>query len=130
MKRNLHALGSRKEEEAAVYLEQRGYRILCRNYRCRTGEIDLVAAEGGTLCFIEVKYRSSDAMGSPGEGIDARKRGRIRTCAMSYLHENHLPEETSCRFDVVLMTGNRTELIRKHSDEDCGEQPLYGGDVS
>ena len=109
---NHREIGSRKEEEAARFLERKGYRILERNYRSRHGEIDLIALDGEVLCFIEVKYRGSHAAGSSGEGITPRKRGRIRSCAAAYLYDQRLGEDTPCRFDAVLMDGAYLRLVK------------------
>ena len=109
---NRREVGTRKEEEAARFLEENGYRILVRNYRTKHGEIDLITEERGVLCFVEVKYRSTFSAGSPGEGITPQKRARIRSCARVYLYENGLPEETPCRFDAVLMAGQDITLLR------------------
>ena len=62
---NKRALGSEKERAAAVFLEQQGYRILQMNYRCRIGEVDLVARHGEYLVFVEVKYRKTDPLSLP-----------------------------------------------------------------
>ena len=102
---NRRAVGSRFEEMAADYLEAQGLAILTRNYRCRLGEIDLVAREGETLVFIEVKYRRGNACGAPEEAVHTAKQQRIRRVAQWYLMDQQLPVETCCRFDVVAVDG-------------------------
>ena len=93
------------EEAAADHLIRIGYRILARNFRCETGEIDLVAADGGTLCFIEVKTRSSGEQGTPEEAVTPAKRSHLRRTARAYL-AGLGREPASCRFDVVaVLTG-------------------------
>ena len=87
---NKRQLGSRYEEKAAACLEQRGWRILERNYRCRQGEVDLICRDGGYLVFVEVKYRSDDRFGAPAEAVDGRKQARIRGAAAYYLY-SHSP---------------------------------------
>lgn len=104
--------GSRWEAQAALFLEQAGYQILERNFRCRQGEIDLVAREGRYLVFVEVKYRRSLAWGSPQEAVNPEKQGRIRRTALYYLYSHGYGEEMPCRFDVVAVTGEKMELIR------------------
>lgn len=94
------ALGARGEDLAEQYLKKAGYRILARNYRCRYGEIDLIAEEGGNLVFIEVKTRSGAGFGHPLEAVDRHKRGQLTRAARRYLEENHAGERF-CRFDVV-----------------------------
>ena len=73
------------ETQAAVFLEKQGYQILERNFRCPAGEIDLIAKEGGYLCFVEVKYRSERETGTPEEAVDAKKQKRISRAALYYL---------------------------------------------
>ena len=98
------------EDVAAAYLEALGYRILKRNVRGPGGEIDLVARDGETLVFIEVKAREGNRFGSPLAAIDARKRARIRTLAEDFLQ--FLPATTKVRFDVVTVRRGRAELHR------------------
>ena len=93
-------LGRRGEEAAERYLMSLGYRILERRYRTRTAEVDLIAEDGDTLVFIEVKTRSSLAFGRPAEAVDGRKRARISGAANVYLARRGAGER-ACRFDVV-----------------------------
>ncbi|HET6277236.1 MAG TPA: YraN family protein [Candidatus Polarisedimenticolia bacterium] len=94
------ALGRRGEEIAARYLAGRGFRILERRFKTRSGEIDLVAEEAGTLAFIEVKTRSSSACGRPAEAVDRRKQARLARAAEVYLARTGR-HDAVCRFDVV-----------------------------
>ncbi|WP_192894531.1 YraN family protein [Paenibacillus contaminans] len=95
------ALGAYGEKQAALYLLRLGYRIVEANWRCRSGEIDLVAMDGDTLVFAEVRTRStSGAFGTPIESVDFRKRKQIRETAQVYLHQHRLPVG-SFRFDVI-----------------------------
>lgn len=103
---NRRAVGAHFEELAAAYLEAQGFVILERNYRCRQGEIDLVAREKETVVFVEVKYRRGNAYGAPEEAVHAAKQQRIRRVAQWYLLEQQLPAETCCRFDVVAVDGD------------------------
>lgn len=93
-------LGRRGEAIAARYLAGRGFRILQHRFRTRGGEIDLVAEEGETLAFIEVKTRSSAACGSPAEAVDRRKQARLVRAATVYLARTGRHDD-ACRFDVV-----------------------------
>lgn len=93
-------LGILGEELAFHELRRRGYKVLLRNYECVLGEIDLIAKEKGALVFIEVKTRSSDAMGSPAEAVTAEKRGQIVRVAKYYLKRYGISDR-ACRFDVV-----------------------------
>lgn len=92
-------VGQAWEEEAARHLERAGYRIVARNYRTRAGEIDFVAEDGATLCFIEVKARRSSAFGSPAEAVTPEKQRRIWNAAQLYLQKARV--RPACRFDVV-----------------------------
>jgi putative endonuclease len=102
------------EEEAARYLKRKGYRILSRNYRCRLGEIDLVALKRGTLVFCEVKARNDKAFGEPFEAVSQYKQERLRRLAESYLLENRQKRELNYRFDVISIlfaNGGRVEEL-------------------
>ena len=112
MKQNKRETGSRHEEQAAAYLTGRGYRILEQNYRCRLGELDLIARDGRYLVFIEVKYRSSGRSGDPAEAVNPAKQGRIIRTARYYLMKQGYGTETPCRFDVVSILGDEIRLIR------------------
>ena len=74
---NRRKTGTEYEQKTAEYLESLGWKILERNYRCRIGEIDLIALDGRTLVFVEVKYRRSGACGSPGEAVNEEKQHTI-----------------------------------------------------
>jgi putative endonuclease len=91
--------GSWGEERAARYLRLRAYRILEKNYRCRLGEIDLIARRGGFLVFVEVKLRKSDRFGEAREFVGRAKQERILATAQLWMQEH----ETSLqpRFDVI-----------------------------
>jgi len=108
-------LGQRGEELACRFLKEKGYRILERNYRCRAGEIDIVASQGNDLVFVEVKARSSRAFGDPVEAVTPRKQRQISKAALCYLEKNGY--RGPARFDVVAILFNRLdapeiELIR------------------
>jgi len=94
------ALGQAGEQAAERFLRQQRYTILVRNYRCRSGEVDLICLDGTTLVFVEVKTRAQSDYGSPFEAVDARKQRQIRRAAQFYLAENRL-QGRAARFDVV-----------------------------
>ena len=94
------ALGISGEKLACEELARRGYAILPTRYRTRAGEIDIVARDGDTLVFVEVKTRSSEDFGIPAEAVTWRKQRRIVAMAKWYLSEKHL-HGCLCRFDVV-----------------------------
>lgn len=96
-RQNLGRLGERLASDA---LEARGYRIIERNFRCRSGEIDLVAEEGQDLVFVEVKARRGTAFGLPEEAVNSRKALKLQEVACYYLDQHNLPD-CSWRIDVV-----------------------------
>ena len=104
---NKRQIGADKEAFVCEWLEKNGYRILERNFRCRIGEIDIVAREGGYLVFIEVKYRSHNVNGLPEEAVDWRKQRVISRVALYYLRRFGYGESTPVRFDVVALFGEQ-----------------------
>ncbi len=109
---NNRAVGTKFEQKAAEYLEKNGYHILSKNFRCKIGEIDLIAKSEGYLCFIEVKYRSGMTKGFPSEAITPTKIRRITRTAEFYMLLYKLPQDTPCRFDVVVILDNDMSIIK------------------
>jgi putative endonuclease len=107
--------GKHGEDLAAVWLAEAGYRIIERNYRCLFGEIDIVAQEGDTLVFVEVKSRRSGAFGAPELAVGLEKQRKISRISLHYLAERHWSHRPA-RFDVVAVKlqpgGPQIELIR------------------
>lgn len=97
------ALGMRAEQLAADHLEQRGYKILARNWRRPEGEIDLVVGVEGLCVFVEVRSRTGTERGHPLETVDSRKRARVLRAARMYIDEER-PQAAVFRFDVVGVT--------------------------
>ena len=97
---NRRDMGEFGEQKAAEMLLRSGYRIIERNYSCRSGEIDIIAMTGMTLVFVEVKSRSGDLYGSPGQSVTKKKQDKIRRTAMYYI-KTHDVRFTDIRFDVV-----------------------------
>lgn len=93
-------LGQSGEEMATQMLEAKGYRILERNYRCRFGEVDIIAEAEGILVFVEVKARSSTGFGRPAEAVTKQKLWRMERSAKCYT-VYHGIGDVSIRFDVV-----------------------------
>lgn len=104
--------GAEAEQKAAAFLERAGLDIVERNYRCRFGEIDLIAHEGAVTVFIEVRRRSSGAFGGAAASITAAKRARLLRAARHYLAGTR--RQPACRFDALLIEGEppRVEWIR------------------
>lgn len=93
-------LGQQGEEYAVKYLIRKGCIILERNYRCRYGEIDIIALDQGILCFIEVKTRTRMDYGLPCQAVDRRKEQHIKKCAYHYINLYHM-EDREIRIDIV-----------------------------
>jgi putative endonuclease len=113
--RNRRAAGARQEQVARQHLEARGLKYVAANVSCRQGELDLVMRDGGTLVFVEVRYRASNRFGGAAASVDRRKQARIVVAAEYYLsrHATDLP----CRFDVVAIgPAGRVQWIRHAFD--------------
>jgi len=95
-----HVLGMSGEELACAELQRRGYAILERRYRTRAGEIDIVARDGGTVVFVEVKTRMGSAFGGAAVAVTGWKQRRVAHLALDYLSRHGL-HACPCRFDVV-----------------------------
>jgi TIGR00252 family protein len=106
-------LGQSSEDLAAAFLEKRGYQILVRNKRFKIGEIDIVAQDGDTLVFVEVRSRSDPSQVHPAETITPKKKRQIIRAAMAYC-QNEGIADTMIRFDVIVVLGpeNTIELIQ------------------
>ena len=100
--------GRRAEELAAAYLQQKGLALVERNYRCRYGEIDLIARDGATLVFVEVRMRSADRYGGAAGSITAAKRARLLRAARHYLAR--VRPAPACRFDALLVSGDHASI--------------------
>ena len=105
----MNRAGARAEELCAELLRRAGLRILARNWRCRHGEIDLVAEDGRTLVFAEVRYRRDEHFGGAAESVTAAKRARLVAAARLYLMRR---PEADCRFDVMLLDALEARRIQ------------------
>ncbi|HJV11884.1 MAG TPA: YraN family protein, partial [Burkholderiales bacterium] len=99
--------GARAENLCADLLRAAGLRLIERNWRCRMGEIDLIAEERGMLVFAEVRMRTGPGFGGAGESVTAAKRARLIAAARLYLSRR---PEVACRFDVFLVDGITTQV--------------------
>ena len=110
--------GREAEDAACNHLQQNGLTLLTRNYRSPWGEIDLVMDDRDTLVFVEVRYRRSNAFGTPAETVDRRKQARLQAAAGHYLLAHHA--DRACRFDVVAVSGRdaRIEWLRDAFNSD------------
>ena len=112
------SIGFDGEERAARFLAERGMAIVARNFRTRFGEIDLVARDGETLVFVEVRRRANAAYGDAADSITEAKRRRIESAARGYLAT--LRREPPCRFDVITLDGDETAWLRAAFDASAG----------
>ena len=118
-KMNKRALGAKAEQAVKSYLEQQGMLVIEMNYRCRQGEVDVVAKDGEYYVFIEVKYRNSLQYGLPQEAVDDRKQRRISKAAFYYLYSHGMGENTPVRFDVAAICREKICYI-KNAFAYCG----------
>jgi len=103
-------LGRRGEKAALHFLQKHGYQILEYSYRCKVGEIDIVAREGTEMVFVEVKTRCSLSFGLPVESISRQKRKKLTQLALIYLGHHKL-DNTPCRFDVVGVLLEKDKIV-------------------
>ena len=109
---NKRKLGAQVEQFITEYLTEQGFVILEMNYRCRQGEIDIIAKDDTYYVFIEVKYRKSTAYGLPQEAVGFNKQRRICKAAQYYLYEKHLPDTTPVRFDVAAVLDKEVSYLK------------------
>ena len=100
-----HTLGAWGEEQAALYLENRGYRIIERGFRCCFGEIDIIAVSAEELIFCEVKTRRQGALSAPQEAVSKTKQRRLLKTAAWYLNQH--PWDGDLRFDVIAIMARK-----------------------
>ena len=109
--RNTLIAGASAEAAATRLLLERGYRIVERNFRCKAGELDLVAQDGSVLVFVEVRSRADADHGHAAEMVDAHKQRQVARVAEHYLAMRD-PSSEEVRFDVLAITGEDVVLIR------------------
>lgn len=115
MTKDSKRLGDRGEEAAAAYLERSGMTVVERNWRCNDGEVDIIALDGETLVFCEVKTRRTPAKGTPDEAVTPAKQRKYGRLASAYVQQNSLGS-ISVRFDVIslLVIAEDRALLRHH----------------
>ena len=113
---NSQVFGNAQEPEAARYFRSQGLELLCRDYRSRYGEIDLIMTDSNTLVFGEVRYRRSEYFGGALNSVTSIKQKKIRLLAAHYL-QAHPQLQCSCHFDVIALT--YTTIIPVHATELC-----------
>jgi putative endonuclease len=106
-------LGDRGEEAARRFLQAKGYQVVAAKYRCRWGEVDLVARDGGELVFVEVRTRRSSAFGTPEESVTPAKVRHLLAACQHYLQE-HQAADLPWRIDLVSVRMGRQGLVIHH----------------
>ncbi len=96
---------NRGEKAAAKFLKKNGYKIITQNFKCKLGEIDIIATYGEILVFAEVKQRKNNDFGNPSDFVDFRKQRKIRKTAEIYLMQKKI--KPLCRFDVIEVLGDK-----------------------
>lgn len=105
-------LGARGEDAVAGWYEAAGYEVVARNWRCRTGELDLIVRRGGVYVFCEVKTRTSTAFGAPQEAVTRKKQARLRSLAAQWLQTSP-GRVAELRFDVACVLGDDIEVLER-----------------
>ena len=100
MKIGPYAFGKQGENRAVLYLKKKGYKIIENNYRTKYGEIDIIAMDGNTIVFVEVKARRSTKFGKPEDSVTVKKQRKISMVALDYLKKNNKMNQRA-RFDVI-----------------------------
>ena len=113
---NKRTVGARTEDEAARFLTQCGLKIKEMNFRCRFGEIDIVAADGEYTVFVEVKYRKTARAGHPEEAVGISKAKKISKVSDYYRVRRKLPDDAKLRFDVVAIEGGEFRWYKNAFD--------------
>ncbi len=97
-------LGAKGERAVARFLKKSGYEILERNFKCKLGEVDIIAQKGDVIAFVEVKTRTGDYFGEPNEAVDGLRKERYKNTAKFYFYSKQKPMDVTVRFDIVEVT--------------------------
>ena len=116
MRQNNYVAGMRGQAEAEAHLVNKGYEILKKNYRLRSGEVDIIAGTGNYIVFVEVKYRKGLSLGYPGESVNAFKQRKIIKTAQHYIMANNLTDR-DFRFDVIEVLESDGKTMVNHIED-------------
>ena len=111
MPQHNRVLGASGEEAVAAWYALHGYEVLVRNWRCKEGELDLVARNGRLYVFCEVKCRTTDRFGTPAEAVTREKQARLRRLAARWLEDDAPVRAREIRFDVAAVLGGAIEVL-------------------
>ncbi len=100
------ATGARIEDSACNYLQANNLAIIARNFKCKVGEIDLIARDQEDLVFVEVRYRKNTNFGSAAETVNVYKQRKVIRAAQIFLQVNQWAQQQYCRFDVLALSGS------------------------
>lgn len=109
---NKRAVGTQKELIASDFLRENNVEILEMNFRCKSGEIDIIGMDNDYLVFYEVKFRSNISYGYPEEAVNARKQHKIYQASQYFMLINNYIDNTPIRYDVISILGNQIKHIR------------------
>ena len=109
---NKRKIGDEYEKSAAAYLENNGYIILEKNYRCRNAEIDIIAKDDSYICFVEVKYRKDNSSGYSLAAVNPAKQKTICKVARYFLTVEYHNVDIPCRFDVAGIDGDEIHWVK------------------
>jgi putative endonuclease len=101
--------GQAAEATAEAFLQSQGLRSICRNFRCKLGEIDLIMQDQQTLVFVEVRLRSNQRFAAAAESITWKKQQKILRAAQVYLQQNRMTDTCPCRFDAVCLSHHQAQ---------------------
>jgi len=109
-KKDTTAIGNKAEKLAEKHIKSAGLKIAKRNYRCKGGEIDIIAMDKNIVVFVEVRFRSRSDFGSAAESVTRNKQKRVIMAAKHFLLSNYGSNEPQCRFDVIGIQDNPPEI--------------------
>jgi putative endonuclease len=117
-------VGNKGESLAEDYIKRKGYKIIQRNYRCRLGEIDIIAKDGDTIVFIEVRTKQNENFGSPQDSVTSTKINKISKTALSFIQEKNL-SGFSYRFDFIAITFSQGKPNIEHIENAFMPNGIY-----
>jgi len=117
-------LGKKGEDLAVSHLKKQGIKVILRNYRQKSGEIDIIARDGDFLVFVEVKTRRSLAFGSPFEAVTHKKQAQITRVAMEYISRNNISLQ-ACRFDVVSIVMSQARTVQIEHQKNAFDAVMF-----
>lgn len=109
--------GRKAEDFALTLLQENGFTLVERNFRCKGGELDLVMRDNDEIVFVEVRYRQADDFGDGGESVDRWKQRKLRIAAETWLQRHDAMTFRGCRFAVMSVSGDPTAFLHEWIDD-------------